>query len=220
MKLLRGTIEGFGGNAVHYLLIRQEEVSSGLAVMLPGGGYTTQAPLFHYATEIYLNKGYDVLNVNYRYNDAFYDDYSREDLSEAIRFDVAKIIEGVIAEASYDNFSLVAKSLGTIALASELKRPLFREAKAIWLTPLIKRQDIFDAMQTLPNQALSFIGDEDPNYDAERWNQLKTNSQMELQLVPGTEHSLELPGKLIASIEIMKDIMAKIEKFQEEGANQ
>lgn len=209
MKLVKGFIEGYKGYAVQYLLIRQEEASGCLAVMLPGAGYTTQAPLFHYATDIYLQKGCDVLNVNYRYNDNF----SMEELSEAICFDVAKIIDQVVTESSYEKFCLIGKSFGTIALASELQRPLFRDATAIWLTPLIKRPDVFEAMQNLPNRALSFIGDEDPGYIAERWNQLETNPQIALRLVPGTEHSLEIPGKTLASIDIMKDIMAEIEKF-------
>ena len=136
-----------------------------------------------------------------------------EELSEAIHFDVAKVIGQVLTEFSYKDFCLIGKSLGTIALASELQRPLFRDAAAIWLTPLIKRPDVFDAMQTLPNRALSFIGDEDRGYDDDRWNQIKTNPQMMLRLVPGTEHSLEIPGKTLASIDIMKDIMAEIEKF-------
>lgn len=213
MKLVKGSIEGYKGYEVPYLMIKQEEASDRLAVMLPGAGYTNQAPLFHYATDIYLQKGYDVLNVNYRYNDEFYDDFTMEELSEAVRFDVAEIIDQLLSESTYENFFLIGKSLGTIALASELQRPLFREAAAIWLTPLIKRPDVFDAMQTLPNRAISFIGDEDRVYDAERWNELNKNPQLELRLVPGTEHSLEIPGKTLASIDIMKDIMAEIEKF-------
>ncbi|WP_233208501.1 MULTISPECIES: alpha/beta fold hydrolase [Planomicrobium] len=213
MKLVKESAEGYKGYGVPYLMIKQEEASDRLAVMLPGAGYTNQAPLFHYATDIYLQKGYDVLNVNYRYNDDFYDDFSMEELSEAVRFDVAKVIGQVLTEFSYKDFCLIGKSLGTIALASELQRPLFRDAAAIWLTPLIKRPDVFDAMLTLPNRALGFIGDEDRVYDAERWNEIKTNPQMTLRLVPGTEHSLEIPGKTLASIDIMKDIMAEIEKF-------
>lgn len=213
MKLQKGVIEGFRGNAVHYLLIRQEEASGKLAVVLPGAGYTAQAPLLHYATDIYVHKGYDVLNVNYRYNDEFYDGFTMEELSDAIHFDVAKVIEGVTAESAYDEFCLIGKSLGTIAMAAELERPMFRGAKAIWLTPLIKRTDVFEAMRKLPNRALGFIGDEDPVFDAERWNQLKANSQMDLRLVTGTEHSLEYPGKPLASIDVLKEIMAEIEKF-------
>jgi len=213
MKLVKGSIEGSKGYEVPYLLIRQEEASGRLAVMLPGAGYTTQAPLFHYATDIYLQKGYDVLNVNYRYNDEFYDEFSTEELGEVIRFDVAKVMDQVLAESSYKEFCLIGKSLGTIALASELQRLLFHEATAIWLTPLIKRPDVFDAMKTLSNRALGFIGDEDPNYNAERWNQLEANPQMDLQLVPGTEHSLKISGQTLASIDALKDIMAKIEKF-------
>lgn len=101
------------------------------AVVLPGAGYTAQAPLLHFATDICLQQGYDVLNVNYRYNDSFYDSFTMEELSDAIRFDVAAIIDEELAESSYEEFSLIGKSLGTIAMASELKRTIFRDAKAV-----------------------------------------------------------------------------------------
>ncbi|WP_235318429.1 alpha/beta fold hydrolase [Planococcus sp. CAU13] len=213
MKLQRASIEGYKRHTVDYLLIRQEETSSRLAVVLPGAGYTAQAPLLHFATDIYLQKGYDVLNVNYRYNDSFYDDFTMEELSDAIRFDVGAVIDAVTVDASYEKFCLIGKSLGTIAMASELKRPMYQGAKAVWLTPLIKRPDVFEAMHTFPHQALGFIGDKDPIYDAGLYNQLEANPQLDLRLVPGTDHSLELPGKPIASIEILKEIMAEIEKF-------
>ena len=213
MKLHKGVIEGFEGNAVHYLLIRQEETSERLAVVLPGAGYTAQAPLLHYATDIYLHKSYDVLNINYRYNDEFYDKFTMEELSQAIRFDVAKVIDQVTTGSPYHEFCLIGKSLGTIAMAAELERPIFREAKAVWLTPLIRRPDVFEAMRTLPNRALGFIGDEDPVYDADRCNQIKANPQVELRVVPGTEHSLEISGQPLASIDVLKGIMAEIEKL-------
>lgn len=213
MEMVKGRIEGYKNNLVNYQLIRQEQTSDRLAVVLPGSGYTAQAPLLHYAAGIYLQQGYDVLKVNYRYNDEFYDEFTMEELTDAIRFDVAKTIDQVLGESTYREFCLIGKSLGTIAIASELERPLFQDAKAIWLTPLIKRKDVFDAMHTFPNLALGFIGDEDPVYDADRCNQLKENPRLELRTVPGTEHSLELPGKPLASIDLLREIMAEIERF-------
>ena len=213
MKLHKGVIEGFEGNAVHYLLIRQDETSERLAVVLPGAGYTAQAPLLHYATDIYLHKGYDVLKINDRYNDEFYDKFTMKELSDAIRFDVANVIDQVTAGSPYEEFCLVGKSLGTIAMAALLERPMFRVAKAVWLTPLIKRPDVLEAMRVMPNPALGFIGDEDPVYDAERCFQIKSNPQLDLRVVPGTEHSLEIPGNPLASIDVLKGIMTEIEKF-------
>ncbi|WP_203333413.1 alpha/beta hydrolase [Planococcus beigongshangi] len=216
MNLHKASIRGYKDNNVDYLLIRQEEPSTRLAVVLPGAGYTAQAPLLHFATDICLQQGYDVLTVNYRYNDAFYDDFTMEEISDAIRFDVNAVIDAVMAETSYNEYSLIGKSLGTIAMASALARPVFHNAKTIWLTPLIQRPDVFDAMHSLPNQAIGFIGDEDPNFDAGRFEKLKTNPQLDLRLVPGTDHSLKLPGQPLASIDVLKEIMSEIEKFQGE----
>lgn len=83
------------------------------------------------------------------------------------------------------------------------------------MTPLIQRTDVFDTMHKLSNQAPGFIGDEDPFYNTELFEQLKANPQLELRLMPGTVHSLQLPEQPAASIDVLKEIMIEIGKFQE-----
>lgn len=57
MEMVKGAIEGYKNNTVNYLLIRQKQNSDRLAIVLPGAGYTAQAPLLHYASGIYLHQG-------------------------------------------------------------------------------------------------------------------------------------------------------------------
>lgn len=64
MKLIRGSVKGYKGLTVPYNFIQNEGKSKILAIFLPGAGYNSTAPLFHFIEEGYLNSGYDVLRVD------------------------------------------------------------------------------------------------------------------------------------------------------------
>lgn len=213
LNINKSTIEAYKKMNVPFNLLSQEEGSKNLAIMLPGAGYTAQAPLFHYSTEIFLNRSFDVLEVNYRYNDEAYDDFSMEELSEAIKYDVKTVLDKVLKENAYENFYLIGKSLGTIALSSELARDEFQNAKAVWLTPLIQRDDVLDAMAGSKNQGLCFIGDQDRCYIEERFKQVENNPNIVSSLIPGADHSLELKEDVLDSIDVLKNVISGIEKF-------
>lgn len=213
LNINKSTVEAYKKMNIPFTLLSQEKGSKNLAIMLPGAGYTAQAPLFHYSTENFLNRSFDVLEVNYRYNDEAYDDFSMEEISEAIKFDVKTVLDKVLIENSYEDFYIIGKSLGTIALSSELTRNEFRDAKAVWLTPLIQRDDVLDAMAGSKHQGLCFIGDEDRCYIEERYKQVKNNSNIVSSLIPGADHSLELKEDVLGSIDVLKDIIRAIEAF-------
>ncbi|SDI12875.1 hypothetical protein SAMN04487975_11233 [Planococcus glaciei] len=213
MNMQKETIKGYKDLDIPYSLITHEEQSNKLAIFLPGAGYTTQRPLFHYSEEILLKKGFDVLNVNYRYNDTDYDSFDMDELSTAIKLDVKTVIDEVLKDGAYKEFYLVGKSLGTIALCTELERDAFKDAKVVWLTPLIHRDDVLDKMVQNPNKGLSFIGDNDYCYSEERYKLLTENSNLISRLFPNVDHSMEYKGDPFKSIETLKSIMEEINQF-------
>lgn len=205
-------ISGYKEIAVPFMLLSNEGHAKSLAIILPGAGYTAQAPLLHYSTEVFLNRSFDVLEINYQYNNEAYDEFTMEELSKAIQWDVKTVIDHVLENSTYENFSIVGKSLGTIAMVSEMEREIFKDAKWIWLTPLIQRNDVFQAMKGSKN-GLSFIGDQDNCYIEERHNALSQNQQLACRLVPGVGHSLEFEGDVSKSLDILKDVITEIEAF-------
>ncbi|WKA49390.1 alpha/beta hydrolase [Planococcus liqunii] len=213
MNMQKETIKGYKNLNIPYSLITHEEQSNKLAIFLPGAGYTTQKPLFHYSEEILLKKGFDVLNVNYRYNDADYDSFDMDELSTAIKVDVQIVIDEVLKNGVYKEFYLVAKSLGTIALCTELERAAFKDAKVVWLTPLIHRDDVLDKMVRSTNKGLSFIGDNDYCYSEERYKLLAENPHLVSRLIPNVDHSMEYKGDPFKSIDALKTIMEEINQF-------
>jgi alpha/beta superfamily hydrolase len=205
------TVKGYKEVDVPFKLLSKENRSKTVAIILPGVGYTSQAPLLHYSTGIFINKSFDVLQVNYQYNSNVYVDF--DEISEAIKWDVKNVLDYVLNNKIYENFYFIGKSLGTIAMSSELNREIFQNAKAIWMTPLIQREDVFHAMVKSKNKGLCIIGDKDPFYIEERYLKVVENTNITSKLIPNANHSLEYDENAVESIELLKRVIKDIEQF-------
>ncbi|MEK5068701.1 hypothetical protein [Sporosarcina sp. FSL K6-1508] len=49
------TVKGYKGFDIPFKMLGKSEGSKNLAIILPGAGYTTQAPLLHYSTGVFLH---------------------------------------------------------------------------------------------------------------------------------------------------------------------
>ena len=213
VNLEKSSVSGFKSLEVPYILLRSGVPTRNLAIMLPGAGYTTQAPLFHYTTELFLNRGWDVLEVNYQYNLSAYADFTMDELAGIIRYDVRTVIDEVLAKESYGHFTLISKSLGTLAMCSERGRKAFQTARLIWLTPLIHRDDVLEAMVQSSQPGLAVIGDQDHCYSEDRYRELSANPLLAASLVPGIGHGFDYAGDVQKSIDALKDVLSDIEEF-------
>ena len=213
MKIFTDQAIGYKELSVPFTLLSNEENAKNLAIFLPGAGYTVKSPVFHYSQDLYLNKSFDVLQVNYLYNDKIYDDFSMEELSEAIKYDVRTVLDQVINGSTYENFHIIGKSLGTIAMSSELSRDIFKEAKVVWLTPLIHRNDVLEAMVTSNHKGLCFIGDNDRCYTEERYNQVKKNPNIVTRLFANVNHGLQHNNNPVESIDVLRNIIHDMNHF-------
>lgn len=168
MKVESGVVKGYQELNVPFTFLRNVCHSKSLVVLLPGTGYTVQSPLFHYAKELFIQRDFDVLQVNYQYKDKAYAEFTEEEKIESIIFDVNKVMDEALKNASYEKNYLMGKSIGTIAMSSVLSRAEFIKAKAIWLTPLLQRDEVFSALAAISHKSLCIIGDQDECYINER----------------------------------------------------
>ncbi|MBU9674031.1 alpha/beta hydrolase [Planococcus sp. CP5-4] len=217
MKTINRTIKTDKGQAVNYSLVLNQDQTRKLAIFLPGIGYTAKSPLFHYTERLLAEQEYDILRINYDYDNPLYDDYTMTEIEEAVKQDAKQVIDQVLKGSIYEKFFLVAKSLGTIALANELARKKFTGAKTVWLTPLIKHEDIFEAMKDCENPALSFIGDKDHYYDRNRMEELQGNSQLDSQVLKDVNHGMDFIGDPLKSIDVLKDVITDIHAFSKKS---
>jgi hypothetical protein len=207
------SVKGYKNMDIPYTILSKTDAPKGLAIIFPGAGYTVQSPLLHYSTGALLAKSFDVLHVDFPYNNTFYDDFTAEKFNEAVLFDSKAVVDNVLAENIYDEFYLIGKSIGTIALSSELKRSVFQSAKVVWLTPLLQKDEVFNAMVTSKNKGLCVIGDKDLCYVVERFNQILQNPDMTSKLIPNVNHILEYDDDVFGSIDILRYVITEIDQF-------
>lgn len=213
VKMIKEYVAGYKEKPVDYLLFKQDMQSNSIAVMFPGRGYTAQAPLFHYSTGVFLNKGFDVLHVNYDYTSEESNSMSLDEHITQITEDVKAVMDRVLESHSYENHTLIGKSIGTIALSSIVDREELSKAKVVWLTPLLQLDTVFNKMIESLSAGLCIIGDKDPCYISERYEQLYTKENILCLLIPGTEHSLNYADNPIESIDVLKRVITEINKF-------
>ena len=213
MKGITNSITGFNGLEVPYRFIKHEKPSNQLAIFLPGEGYTNSRPLFHFTEDVFMNHATDLLEIDYQYKEKIYDDFSMEEICEAVQYDVTKVLESVLAETSYDQYYFVAKSLGTIGLSAIINKPEFEHAKIIWLTPLLIRDEVLEAMVHSQHSSLSFLGTNDRNYEVPRYERMIENPNIISSLIPQLNHGMQYEGDTLGSIDILKKVIEDIERF-------
>ncbi|MCM3122964.1 MULTISPECIES: alpha/beta hydrolase [Bacillaceae] len=198
--------------SIPFRLIEQKNETNNLVIVLPGAGYTTQAPLLYYTTALFFNKGFDVLHINYSLN--------RDEITvlneRNFARDVQLAIDTAINGKTYSQYCIVAKSIGTKALGYMLGDKRLNGAKLIWLTPLLQNDAVFNAMVNSDQKGLCIIGDNDHYcFIEERFEKLRKNQNLTLKLIGGGNHSLELENDPINSIEILKTVISNINEFSD-----
>lgn len=163
------------------------------AVLFPGRAYTPDRPLLHYAREVLLAQGWSVEEVWWDSADLLSD--------ESVLRRMEMVLDAVASGASL----VVAKSLGTLAMPSVIRRGL----PAIWLTPLLNRSDLVVASKNIVAQTLLVGGSADETWDGVI---ARASGQQVLEL-PDADHSLEVSGNPLASLALLTEVMVALTGF-------
>ena len=166
-------------------------------VVLPGVRYFSQAPLLWFAREAALAAGWSALELSERapaQGDPF--DWMR------------KRAHSALAATDADRVVVVGKSLGSAAAPLVAERAL----PAIWLTPLLVRPDVVWALKTTQAPALLVGSSADPTWaDGER----PANDALEIVELDGLDHSLQVEGDPLASLDALRDVTQRVSAFLE-----
>lgn len=147
----------------------------GVAVLLPGGGYTVQAPLLYWCAEMLVDLGWHVQAVTWTVTD--------DDVRERAQELVERAVEQAFAEApAHERRLVVGKSLGTFALPWAVRHGV----PGAWLTPVLTEAAVADALAAADESHLAVGGDRDP-----AWLPASVRStRARLRTVPGGNHAL------------------------------
>jgi hypothetical protein len=161
-------------------------------VLLPGVRYFSQAPLLWFAREVAQARGWSALELDERApegRDPF--EWMRERAQYAL------------AATDADLVVTIGKSLGSAAA------PLVR-GPAVWLTPLLARDDVVGALASALSPALVVGSPADPSWGE---GELPDNPLLEVVELPGLDHSLQVDGDPLASLDVLRTVSARIRAF-------
>lgn len=196
------SIHGFGGQPVANRFLRPEGAIDALAVLLPGFGYTLDMPLFFYAENLLLERGWDVLRVEYAYHRLPESEVSpRSKMVERLYADTTAAWRAGLGQRSYERVALIGKSLGTLAMGHLLtaEAPSV-PVRAVWLTPMLSEVRLREQIAAFGGPSLFVIGTADEEYDPETLEAMVAATHGEAVVVEGADHGMDVPGDPIASI--------------------
>jgi len=163
------------------------------AVILPGVAYFSQAPLLWFAREVAQAGGWSVLELTER--------APRDDEPFAwMRDRAARALE----EATTESVAVIGKSLASAAAPMVAERGL----PAVWLTPLLNRPEVSRALASATAPALLVGSPADPT-----WGAGTVPEGPEVLELDGLDHSLQVDGDPIASLEVLRGVTERIGEF-------
>ena len=167
-----------------------------VAVLIPGRSYSPNHPLLYYAREVLLVQGWSVEEVW----------WNPEDLASEEA--VIRRVEAVLDTVTDPSPLVVGKSLGSLALPLVVQRGW----SAIWLTPLLNDPELIAALKNVKSKTLLVGGTADDCWDSDVARGASGAQVLEL---PGADHGLEISGNPLASVELLKEIVATMTLFVE-----
>lgn len=204
---------GYQGQPVPHAFFRQTQSNGHLALILPGLGYNAHMPVLYYPTLLMLNRGADVLRVDYNYMTAEFQQLTRQEQAEQIQADVVAAYTAAVAQRSYTHLTLIGKSIGTLALGHLLSSIPNLSARCVWLTPLLRNEQLRQQIASSRQPGLFVIGSADPHYDIQLLTELEKATGGSSLIIDKADHSLEITGNVIASIKAQERIIEALENF-------
>ena len=182
--------------------------SDKLCFMFSGTGYTYDKPILYYSTALMLELGYDVIQINYTFEQQQFEQDSQA-ISKMVYHVANPIVENSLQSKPYREVVYLGKSLGTMPIIDfYMQQTPFTPARYILFTPLLSLQHTMANL--LDKHAFLAIGTADPYYSQEKLAQLTT---LQLAIFEDLDHSLEIPLNVDLSIQHCQSLMTQLKIF-------
>jgi hypothetical protein len=165
------------------------------AVLLPGVRYFSQAPLLWFAREAAHARGWSALELSER--------APPDEEPFAWMLDRA---ERALGATEAGTVAVIGKSLASAAAPLVAERGL----PAAWLTPLLIRPEVVSALGASSAPVLLVGSAADPTWAN---GELPRGDAVEVLELDGLDHSLQVEGDPLASLDVLRQVTERIGAF-------
>ena len=209
-------ILGYRGEAVPNRIQRASAARDRLAILLPGFGYTLDMPLFYYAENLLLEQGWDLLRVEYAYNQR--PDFQSAPAPERERWlldDATAAYRAGLSQRAYGEVALIGKSLGALAMGHLLTmdEPIAAASSAVWLTPLLGEARLREQIARFGGPSLFVIGAADAHYDPTWLEEVRHATNGQTVVIASADHGMDIAGDPVASVRAVEQVVAALARF-------
>jgi hypothetical protein len=165
-----------------------------VAVLLPGTGYTAQAPLLYWCGALLREAGWHVEVVEWTVTD--------DDFNNPVPFVEYALTAAFDAAPPASTRLIVAKSFGTFALPWAIEN----DVPGVWLTPILTDPAVSGALASANSTHLAVGGTRDPMWVPENIE----GTDASLATLDGGDHRLEVDAGWQASLDAQYDLLERI----------
>src|SRR5450759_961364 len=207
-------ISGYQNAPVPNRFFRQEPPATHLAILFPGLGYNPDLPLLYYTQQVLLAQGLDVLQLRPNYLGDVFQALSQDERLEWLLQDSAAAFKAGLAQGNYRRVVLGGKSIGTLSMA--LCLPLIEMPQppiTLWLTPLLHETPVIEAALECQVPPFFMAGTGDSTYSSAAMGLIQKRTGAQVFLAENANHSLEIPGEPLKSLEILAKGMGALSEY-------
>jgi hypothetical protein len=171
-------------------VIRHEGDPDRCAVILPGVRYFSQAPLLWFAREAAQAEGWSVVEM---------DERAPTD-QEPFGWMLGQAERALEEASGAGTVAVIGKSLGTVAAT-------IHQGPAVWLTPLLDRPDIAEALRATTASTLLIGSPADPTWSG---GTVPDNPALEVLELPDLDHALQVSGSPDSSLDVLRTVTRRV----------
>jgi hypothetical protein len=185
-----------------------------LAVVLPGAGYSYREPLLRFAIQVLLKNDFSVLASDKVYGEdpKWRSIASEIEARKIVADDAIEFFNLVSERFPVALHTVVARSLGTYALASALEAGTAKPKPIVWQTPALGA--MWASMRSCGIRGFGILGTADHYF-----NEAFANLPEEKIIVEGADRGMEVEGDPLRSIEILKEVTLATDKWLRASVN-
>jgi len=207
-------ITASNGQPLANRFFRVSQPTNRLALVLPGINYTADMPLIYYTTQVLQFHGADVLQLRPNYQDPAFQKTPVEGRLSWMAYDAHAGLAAGLAAGSYQQVILAGKSIGTLSMALLLAQSAgLDQAVTVWLTPLLHDPRVVKSAQGHAGSSFFMAGSDDKTFDPQAMQSIKDRTAAQVWIAKGADHSLEILGDPLQSLNLLLAGMAALSTF-------